>query len=196
MASRLGIPTAQATPVVEDVVFDIIRSQLSPTVSLPITKVMLETAQESWAKPSSVPISSKRLDHLYRTQEESALFLFQPPVPNSLVVLSSSKGRCQHSTPPDKEGKKLDAFSRRLYSAGSLRIKSCNYMACMARYIYAIFDYMAPHLSSLPTAQREHLQRLSSEGMLAAKQEIAYAKNTLESAAKTLTTTVALHRHS
>lgn len=172
MASGLGIPTAQASPVVEDVVFDIIRLQLSPSVALPIMKMMLEATQASWAKPSSVPISTRQLDHLYRTQEDSAPFLFRHPVPNLLVVSSSSKGRRQHSTPSDKEGKKLDAFGQRLYSAGSLGIKSCNFMACMARYIYSIFEDMAPHLASLPSEQREHLQRLSSEGMMVAKQEI------------------------
>lgn len=164
----------------DDVVFYIIRAQLSPSVAFPITKVMLEAVQSSWPKPSSVPISTGRLDHLYHTQDDSALFLFRHPVPNSLVVLSSSEGRHQHSTLPDKERKKLDAFGRRLYAAGCLGIKSCNYIACMARYIYAIFEDMSPHLSSLLTEQREYLLGLAMEGMMAAKQEISYAKHMLE----------------
>lgn len=66
----------------------------------------------------------------------------------------------------------------------------------MARYIYSIFDDMTPYLSFLPMDQKEHLLRFTVEGMMAAKQKILYAKHTLESAAKTLTTAVALRRHS
>lgn len=43
------------------------RVQLSPSVALLITKVMLEAVQSSWTKPSSVPISTRWLDYLYRT---------------------------------------------------------------------------------------------------------------------------------
>lgn len=132
MATCLGISTSQATQEVDDVIFDIIQSQLSPTVSIPISKVMLEAAKASWSKPSLFPVSTKCLDHMYQTQEESAPFLFLHPSPNSLVVSSSSKGHRQHSTSPDREGKKLDPFGRWLYSVGSLGIKSCNYMVFMA----------------------------------------------------------------
>lgn len=88
-----------------------------------------------------------------------------------------------------------------LLAAGSIQLVALElnlviYMAYMACYIYAVFEDMAPHLAALLPEQREHLQRLSSEGMMAAKQEISYAKHTLESAAKTLTTAVAISQHS
>lgn len=112
MVTRLGISTPQATQAVSDVAFDIIQSQLSPMVSICFTKVMLTAAKAPWSKPPSFPILEKRLDHMYRTQEDSAPFLFNHPAPNSLVASSLSKGRQQYSTPPDNEGKKLDGFGR------------------------------------------------------------------------------------
>lgn len=130
-----------------------IQSQLSSAVAIPVTKVMLEAAKSSWEKPSSVPISSKRLDHMYHTQKVSAGFLFHHPPLNSLVVSSSSKCWHQHSTPSDKKGKMLDLFGRHLYSARALSIKCYNYMTCIARFIYAVLEDLAPYLNTLTEDQ-------------------------------------------
>lgn len=48
-------------------------------LALPISRVLLDSVKASWAKPASVPVSSKKLDHMYRTQETSAEFLFTHP---------------------------------------------------------------------------------------------------------------------
>lgn len=55
---------------------------------------------------------------------------------------------------------------------------------------------MVSYFSTLPAEQRDHLFCLSTDGLVAVKKEITYAKHTLESAAKILTTAVALRRHS
>lgn len=65
-------------------------------------------------------------------------------------------------------------------------------MACMARFIYAIFEDMAPYLHNPPEDQKAHVLCLCVDGLAAAKQEFTYAKHTLESAAKILTMAVAL----
>lgn len=146
---------------------------------------MLEAVQSPWCKPSLIPISTKRLDHMYRAQEESAPFLFTHPSPNSLVVSSSSKERWQHSSPQDKEDMKLDSFKWCLYSAGTLGIKASNYMACIARFIYAILVHMTPYLQNLADDQRTHVLHLHADGLAAARQKTTSTKHTLEMAAKT-----------
>lgn len=88
----LGFPCLTPPKIVDDVVFDVIQAQLSSAVAIPIMKIMLEAAQYTWSKLSSVPISCKRLDHVYQTQEKSAAFFFHHPSLNSLVVLSAAKG--------------------------------------------------------------------------------------------------------
>lgn len=117
-------------------------------------------------------------------QKPSAEFLFHHPQPNSVIVSSSSKTRCQHCTPPVKEGKKLDSFGRRLYSVGALGIKSCNYMACMAHYIHAIFEDLM--------IRSQALCRRPCWGKTRSKS----AEHTLETSPKMLTTAVAIRRHS
>lgn len=127
---------------------------------------------------------------MYQMQEESVTFLFHYPFLNSLLESSLAKGWGQHSTPADKEGKKLDSFGRWLYLAGALGRKSCNFMVCMAHFMHPIFEDMVPYLNILPEVQKMHLLHLQTEGLAAAKQEIAYAKHTLETAAKMLTMAV------
>lgn len=85
----MGIPTSQSTQVVDNVVFDIISAQLSPSVALPIIKVILEAAQSSWPKPSSY----------------SPLCQHAPPPPDSLGGSNISAGRrCYRTGAPEVLG--------------------------------------------------------------------------------------------
>lgn len=196
MTARLGISTSQPQPTEDDNVFDVLQRNLSTAIAIPMTKVMLRTAKEAWDNPASAPVSSKRLDHMYKIQEESAEFLFNHPKPNSVVVSTSAKTKRRQSTPSDREGKKLDSFGRRFYSSGALGIKASNYSACIARYIHAIFEDLSDVIPSLSDDKRRKLLQLQSAGLAAAKQEIATSKHLLEAASKTLATAVALRRHS
>lgn len=197
VAARLGLPTSQPQPAVEDdVVLDVLDRNLSTTIAIPLSKGLLRSVQSAWENPASAPVSSRRLDHMYRVQEKSAEFLFSHPKPNSVVVSSSARGRKHQSTPPDREGKKMDSFGRRFYSAGALGIKTGNYMACIARFMHALFEDMSDLIPHLPDDKRVKALQLQSDGLAAAKQEIASAKHSLETASKTLATAVALRRHS
>lgn len=94
---------------------------------------------------------------------------------NQTVIVSSSlKFRRHHSTPPDKEGKKLDACGRCLYSTGTLGIKSCNYIACMSRYIHAIFEDLLPILQLVSNDMKQHTLQLCTDGMTATRQNIPW----------------------
>lgn len=130
MAARLGITTSQPVPIVDDVVFDVVQLQTPLAVTIPMSKVMFQSAKACWDKPTLVRISSKKLDHLYCTQEELAEFLFKHLHPNLVVVSSSSKSKWHYSTLPDRKGKKLDPYGCRLYSTGALGIESmqCAYV--------------------------------------------------------------------
>lgn len=196
VALRLGIPTSQPSPPVEDVIFEVLQAKSSSVLALPISRVLLDSVKASWTKPASIPVSNKKLDHLYRIQEASAEFLFTHLKPNSVVVSSSSRSRRQHSTPPDREGKKMDAYGRRLYSIGALGIKSCDYEVYIARCIHSVFEDLSLLLQLIPEDSRQRAVLLCSKGLLAAKQSIAIARHTLEMSAKTLTTAVAIQRHS
>lgn len=98
MVARLNISTSQSTPVVDDFVFDMIQAQTSAAVAIPMSKVLLQSIKAFWEKPASLPMSNKRLDQMYHTQEQGAEFLFKHPQTNSVIVSSLSKSHHHHST--------------------------------------------------------------------------------------------------
>lgn len=83
-----------------------------------------------------------------------------------------------------------------MYSIGALGIKSNNYAACIAMYIHVIFEDLEPILQTVPGDLKSRGLQLCTDGLAAARQNIAAAKHGLETSAKTLTTGVALRRHS
>lgn len=105
MAARLELSAAVLAPPVEAVILDVLRAHTSSTVAIFMSQVMLQAVQAFWEKLVSIPVSSKNLDHMYRTQENNVEFLFKHPQPDSIIISSSSRSRRHHSTPPDKEGK-------------------------------------------------------------------------------------------
>lgn len=133
---------------------------------------MLRLAKLSWDKPALMLISSKCLDHMYRTQE-SAEFL------NRIISLSPFPLKAANiilPSPPDKEGKKLDSYSRRLYSTGALGIKSCNYVVCMSRYIHAILEDLVPVIYALPVDKKPRVLQLCRDDLATSKQNITLVR--------------------
>lgn len=57
--------------------------------------------------------------------------------------------------PSDREGKKIDAVGQKFYSTGALGIKATSYMACMARYSYALWEQLLDILDFLPDKSTE-----------------------------------------
>lgn len=125
IATRLGLSLSEPKAPVEDAIFYILLRDTSSAVSLPLAAVLLQTIHLTWQHPSSAPMSSKRLDHVYRVQESSAAFLYTHPKPNSVVVTTLPKGK-HRSTPPDRDSKTVDTYGRRFYATGALGIKACN----------------------------------------------------------------------
>lgn len=116
IASYLGLSFSEPRAYLEDVVFDVIQKDVSPAIDLPMTSVLPQAVRSSWERPASAPTSTRRLDHMCKIQEATAKFLYAHPKPNSIVVSSSTKGRHHQSYPPDKDGKRIDIFGRRIYS--------------------------------------------------------------------------------
>ncbi|XP_015265773.1 PREDICTED: TATA box-binding protein-associated factor RNA polymerase I subunit D isoform X1 [Gekko japonicus] len=193
MAQSLGLPVLQPQPVVSDPVYDVVQLD---TIALPMSSVLLQAAKTPWDKPSSAPASSCDLDHMYKVQEPGAEFLFKHPKPNSTVVTLASKSKWTHSAPLDKESRKLDSFGRRFYSAGALGIKITNYMACMSRYQYALWERLSEVFTSLPDDKCQLAHKIQKEGLILAKQQLKTSKDALDTFSETMASAIALRRHS
>lgn len=77
-----------------------------------------------------------------------------------------------------------------------LGIKSGNYGAGISRFIHAVFEDFDPYLRLIPEEARQWALQLCVDELAAAKHNITVARHSLETAAKTLITAVALRRHS
>lgn len=196
MAAALGIDVQASTPKAADKIFEILRKDTSPSLALPMSTTMMEAVKVPWERPSSGPISNKRLDHMYRVQEKDAGFLFVHPKSNSLVVSAASKGKRIQSTPPDKEGKKLDLVAKRFYTAGALGVKMTNYVAYMARYNFDVWNSIEDLIDDLPQEKKARLRAAHKEGLTLSKQILSSAKHLCDTSAKTLSSAVGLRRYS
>lgn len=67
-----------------------------------------------------------------------------------------------HSTPVDREGRKIDALRRKVFFSCSLGIKKTNYQAVIALYHFHLWERMAFFIQELP----EHKRRLPHSVLL------------------------------
>lgn len=172
IASWFCLPLSESK---NTIFYIVLQDTLSP-VSLPMVTFFLQTIHQTWQHLSSAPTSLKRLDHMYRVQKSSAAFLYTHPKPDSIVVTTSLKCK-HHSSPPDRDGKTVDTYSRRFYATGALGIKACNYLACMARFLYAIFKDFSAVIPHLPDDLRSRVLQLQSDGLAVARQQVNMTKH-------------------
>lgn len=109
--------------------FEIFQANLSTPIALPMTALMLQALKVPWEKPSSVPVLTKRMDHIYWVQEKGTELLFTHSKPHFLMATLISKGRWIQSLHPNKEERKLVAMDKRFYTAGTLGVKNMNCLA-------------------------------------------------------------------
>lgn len=166
--------------------FEVVHRDISPSVSLPLSSILLQSIQTIWVHPASAPTSTKRLDQMYHIQQSSVQFLYSHPKPNSHIILSSAKGRTSHTSPQDKDGKRIDIFGRRFYSTGALAVKTSNYLACISRFFFGILEDFSALLPLLPDDATARALQMQSDGLAAAKHLICSSKHVLESSARTL----------
>lgn len=97
MAYTLSLPIVQPQPVIEDNIYDIVQSDISTPVALPMPPVLIQMAKAAMEQISS-PISSRRLDLMYRLQEQGIEFVLNHPKPNSgSFLFCSGQENTHHS---------------------------------------------------------------------------------------------------
>lgn len=168
IAARLGLSLSVPKTQLQDAIYDVVQRDVLAPVSLPMATLLLQAVKNTWVHPSSAPTSLKWLDHMYQVQELSATFLYTYLKPNSVVVASSSRNR-HHSTPPNRERKKIDAYGKHFYATGSLGIKDSNYLACMARFVYAVLEDFSTIIPCLPKKLRSQALQLQADGLTAVR---------------------------
>ena len=196
MAQSLGIDTHQPVEQVEDLIFDVLYTEKTAPVAIPFPPTLLKTVKQSWKTPASMAPTSKRLEAMYRVQENDVSFLFANPKPNFIIV-EASQGRSQkiHASPADKEGRRLDLFGRRVYSAAALGLRVAAYQATMARYQVLLWQKMASVCDSLPDDRRDLARAFHQEATRLSHLQLATTQHEADCAAKAMVSGVAIRRH-
>ncbi|KAJ1217777.1 hypothetical protein NDU88_005369 [Pleurodeles waltl] len=161
---------------------------------LPFNDALLDPVLEVWKKPASSPAVHRAVARRYRTAPTDSGFLSRHPTPESLVVQASCSSKSAPGSfptvPGDRDSKKLEAQSKKIFSSCSLALKATNATCILGRYIHALMDDISSSFTELP----QGLLDLVSDAQAAATQIIQTGLDTTDSVARAMGTTVVERR--
>ena len=131
----------------------------------------------------------------YRTTLGDPSFLTAHPTPESLVIQAScsSKGLSFPTTPADRESKKQDQLAKKVFSSGSMALKSVNAICLMGWYVHAIME-LAKIMLHVPEEVKWDLRDIFLAGQCAMQQIIQAGLDPADSVARSMGTTVVMRR--
>ena len=140
-------------------------------MSLSFVPELLDLIKEYWEHPANSTSMSRRTENLYRIHGTDTSFLLKHPAPNSLVIESSAsktpaKG---HTTPSNKEGRKLEVLGRRMYSMTTFVLRAINYLITMGAYQKELWSRILPALQIAPDDIRQLCLNTHAEALMVSK---------------------------
>ena len=171
--SPSGIPSAEASAYhltvrkaadlldlqlpTKEIESNLLTEVLMPTSSnaeplLPFHEAVAEPVISAWEKPATSSAVNKSLARRYWPAPGGPAYLSAHPTPESLVVQAScsSSGMSFPTTPSDRESKKQGQEAKKIFSSGSMSLKSINATCLLGRYVHALLvsaQKLMPHLS-------------------------------------------------
>lgn len=139
MAKALGLEFNVLEPQPSNPIMKVLYTPVSGPVAFPWLQGIQDVALTIWAKAASRTASSRKLENLYRIREEGCDFLFRHPQANSRVSeVFPAKGRAgNHSSPLNKEGRRLDLLGRKIHSSGAMGLRVANFIMVMGHILNA-----------------------------------------------------------
>ena len=105
---------------------------------------------------------------MYKPALADPLFLSHPS-PESLVVQASCSSKLvpgsYPSTPPDRESKKMEQTSKKIFSSCSMALKSINASCLMGRYVHALLESAQSVMPHLPDSVRSDFRELLTDSL-------------------------------
>ncbi|KAJ1180645.1 hypothetical protein NDU88_005865 [Pleurodeles waltl] len=161
---------------------------------LPFNEALLDPVLEVWKKPVSSSKVHRAVARRYRAAPSDPGFLSRHPTPESLVVQASCSSKSAPGSfptvPGDRDSKKLDAQSKKIFSSCSLALKATNATCILGRYIHALMDDISSSFMELP----QGLLDVVSDAQAAATQIIQSGLDTTDSVARAMGTAVVARR--
>nr|XP_016847156.1 PREDICTED: uncharacterized protein LOC107982474 [Anolis carolinensis] len=135
--------------------------------------------------------------HVQNTQIKQGFEKKKFKKPNSVVAdaTHAKRLRRQIPTPPDKEGRKIDALGRRVHTSAALFTKLAHYGAYMGAYQSFLWSKIEPLIDYLPPEEQRMARAFHLEATSLAKLQKDLGKHTADSAGKLFATATSIRRH-
>ncbi|XP_015265641.1 PREDICTED: leucine-rich PPR motif-containing protein, mitochondrial [Gekko japonicus] len=158
MAKALKHPASK--PKSKDSLMQALFTPDSGPVAFPLLQGLQEIILAAWVHPASTAPSARRLKGLYGFIDSGCSFQFHHLKPNSFiseVILARPRyGLC--TSPNDKEGRKLDALGRKIYSSGAMGLR------VMGLYNQLLWGKLLPYIQALPQKKQVLAKAIAEEG--------------------------------
>ncbi|KAF7237279.1 Guanine nucleotide exchange factor VAV2 [Varanus komodoensis] len=168
----------------------------SSAISIPLLTTLRQAVTDTWEFPRQPHPMSRRYKSMYKIREQDIPFLLYHSKPNSIVV-ESSQGRDnrEHSTPRDKEDRKIDLMACCIYVAMGLGLRISNYEATMARYQYFLMQQLESITSTIPEQQRDLAQVFIHKAVQLGIQQLSTARHLVDCNSRALVGAITLCQH-
>ncbi|XP_078510507.1 uncharacterized protein LOC144770093 [Lissotriton helveticus] len=144
--------------------------------AIPIIEYIWKEGLKVMKNPASVPAMLPRIDKIYRAPLTSPACLIGHPRPDS-VMSQAAQQRSKNpatpiSTPPDKEGRRLDLIGKKFSTMAAASIRAANSLAIIGRYDRQMWSEMAVFMELIPEDKRQEARKILMEGERAAAESI------------------------
>lgn len=121
---------------------------------IPIIEHVWDEGIKVMTSPATVIPVLPRLEKKYKAPEDSPACLTGQPKPDSVISQAaqrkSKNPAAPLTSPPDKEGRRMDNAGKRFSSMSSLLVRAANALAILGRYDRRMWCDMSPYLDQLP----------------------------------------------
>ncbi|XP_067321634.1 uncharacterized protein [Anolis sagrei] len=165
MIKALDLPAPKPSEHVEDPMFPSDEQNIASPTALPPLPYLLKLARVSDVAPPLVPAIPRRVDSLYKIDLSSAKWVSNPPRPNTVVaeVAKSKRQKGALTTPPDREGRKVDSLGRKAHLSAGLFTRMSHFATYMSGYQKFLWTQILPYLDSLPPDSQRFPKALQEE---------------------------------
>lgn len=166
--------------------------------SIPIVDHVWEEGIRAMKNPATVIPVLPRLEKKYKALEGSPASLTGQPKPD--LVISQAAQRKSHNpaaqltSPPDKEGRRLDNAGKCFSSMASLLVRAANALAILGRYDHQLWCALSPYLDQLPQDSKMEVKKILQEGEVTSSEIINCAMDIATTAFRSLAGAAVLRR--
>ncbi|XP_044306859.1 uncharacterized protein LOC123033954 [Varanus komodoensis] len=196
LVRSLDIEAHQQPGPSTDRFYDVVRGKRSTSIALPFITTLRQAMTQPWNLQAHPQPTSRKYESMYQVREEDIPFLLHHPKLNSVVVESSQGWEAHgHTSPRNKEGRKVDSLACWVYASLGLGLRISNYEATLVLYQYFLMQHLDAIIDTFPGNQGKLAKTFVKEAMQVTVQQLSTARHHVDSDSRLLVGAISLRRH-